>query len=60
MRKRILHPELGLLELDCQRLLSESQSQCLLVYTADPSSDSDGKLRLLAVIGTQRLGSPAG
>ncbi len=60
LRKRILHPELGLLELDCQRLLSESQSQCLLVYTADPGSDSEGKLRLLSVIGTQRLDAPAG
>jgi transcriptional regulator with XRE-family HTH domain len=59
-RKRIVHPVVGLLDLDCQRLLSESQSQCLLVYTADPGSDSESRLRLLSVVGTQRLGTPAG
>ncbi len=57
-RKRILHPQVGLLDLDCQRLLSESQSQCLLVYTADPGSDSESRLRLLSVVGTQRLDTP--
>ena len=57
MTKRIVHPEVGLIELECQRLLSESQSQCLLIYTAAKGSEADEKLRLLSVIGTQRKGA---
>lgn len=53
--KRFVHPELGLLELTCQRLLDPDQSHALLVYTAEPGTDSHEKLRLLSVIGTQPL-----
>lgn len=53
--KRFMHPELGLMELTCQRLLDPEQSHSLLVYTATPGTDSHEKLRLLAVIGTQTL-----
>ena len=53
--KVILHPELGPLELDCQLLLNENQSQVLLIFTATPGTESDQKLRLLGVIGSQRL-----
>lgn len=54
-RKRVQHPELGILELDCQRVFDADQAQTLLVFTAMPGSDSAEKLRLLAVIGRQRL-----
>lgn len=54
--KVIIHPELGPLELDCQVLFTEDTSQALLVLTAEPRSDADEKLRLLAVLGTQRFG----
>jgi transcription regulator MmyB-like protein len=53
--KRILHPELGLLELFCQTLIDPDQSQTLLVYTAVPGSESYQKLQLLSVIGDQRI-----
>jgi transcriptional regulator with XRE-family HTH domain len=46
-RKDIIHPEMGFLELDCQVLFIENQTQALLVYTATPGSESDEKLRRL-------------
>ncbi|MFI7455741.1 helix-turn-helix transcriptional regulator [Nonomuraea sp. NPDC049714] len=53
--KRIQHPQLGLLELHCQTLLDPDQSQMLVVYTAPSGSESYDKLRLLSVIGDQRV-----
>lgn len=49
-RKRFVHPEVGLLELECQTLLDPDDSHALLVYTAVPGSESDEKLRLLSVL----------
>jgi transcriptional regulator with XRE-family HTH domain len=49
--KRLLHPEVGALELHCQTLLDPEQSHLLLVYTAIPGSESHDKLRLLSVLG---------
>lgn len=54
--KTLIHPEIGPIELDCQVLFTEDQSQTLLVLTAPPRSESDSKLRLLAVLGTQTIG----
>ncbi|MFJ3422090.1 helix-turn-helix transcriptional regulator [Streptomyces sp. NPDC086082] len=48
--KRILHPEVGLLDLECQTLLDPEQSHVLLVYTAVPGSETHEKLQLLSVI----------
>ncbi|MBN9189048.1 MAG: hypothetical protein J0I78_17705 [Microbacterium sp.] len=53
--KHFLHPEVGLLTLSCQTLLDPEQSHRLLVYTAEPGSESSEKLQLLAVIGAQTL-----
>ncbi|MDD7965351.1 helix-turn-helix transcriptional regulator [Actinomycetospora lemnae] len=53
--KRLVHPEVGALELHCQTLLDPEQSHLLLVYTAVPGSESHEKLQLLSV-----LGAPAG
>lgn len=53
--KVLLHPEVGAIELDCQALFAEDQSQALLVLTAPPRTDAADKLRLLAVLGTQRF-----
>lgn len=50
--KRFHHPEVGHLDLSCQTLLDPDQSHRLLVYTAQPGSESAEKLRLLAVIGS--------
>lgn len=48
--KRFLHPDVGLLELNCQILLSPDDTHSLLSYTATPGSESHERLRLLAVI----------
>lgn len=53
--KVLIHPEVGSLELDCQALFTEDQSQALLVLTAAPRSDAEGKLRLLGVVGVQQF-----
>ncbi len=53
--KRFVHPEVGALELTCQRLLDPEQSHSLLVYTAVPGTEDHEKLHLLSVIGAQRL-----
>ena len=51
--KTLVHPEIGPIELDCQALFTEDQSQALLVLTAPPGSEGAEKLRLLSVIGTE-------
>lgn len=48
--KRFVHPEVGLLELECQTLLDPEQAQHLLVYTAVPGSETAERLQLLGVI----------
>ncbi|GAA4192622.1 helix-turn-helix transcriptional regulator [Gryllotalpicola kribbensis] len=53
--KRFVHPEVGMLELNCQTLLDTEQSHRLLVYTAEPGSESYEKLQLLSVIGAQPI-----
>lgn len=51
--KRIQHPDLGLLDLQCQALYDGDQSQVLLVYTATPGTESHDKLQLLPVLGAR-------
>jgi transcriptional regulator with XRE-family HTH domain len=53
--KVLVHPELGPIELDCQVLFTEDQSQALLVLTAPPRTEGYEKLQLLAVLGQQRF-----
>jgi transcriptional regulator with XRE-family HTH domain len=48
--KRIVHPELGVIELDCQLLFTENLAQSLLVFTASPGTEGYEKLKLLSVI----------
>jgi transcriptional regulator with XRE-family HTH domain len=48
--KILIHPELGPIEVDCQALFTEDQSQALLVLTAPPRTDGYEKLQLLAVL----------
>jgi MmyB-like transcription regulator ligand binding domain len=54
-RKRILHPTVGLLELDCEVLLTPEHDQRLILHTAPPGSETAEKLELLRVVGLQRL-----
>jgi transcriptional regulator with XRE-family HTH domain len=55
--KRLWHPELGVMTLQCQLLHDLDQGQVLLVFTATPGTESHEKLALLAVLGRQRLSS---
>lgn len=56
--KRIVHPMLGVIELDCYNLLSEDGRQRLLWFTAPPGSRGAEQLELLSVLGTQELTTP--
>ena len=51
--KVLVHPELGEIEVDCQALFTEDESQALIVLTAAPGSEAAGKLELVRVLGTQ-------
>ncbi|MDT0386019.1 helix-turn-helix transcriptional regulator [Streptomyces sp. DSM 41921] len=53
--KHFVHPEVGALELNCQRLIDPDQAHSLMVYTAVPGTESYEKLQVLSVIGTQTL-----
>jgi len=55
--KRVQHPEVGVMELQCQFLIDPEQGQTLLVLTATPGTESYEMLQLLSVIGTQALAS---
>ncbi|MFC0557189.1 helix-turn-helix transcriptional regulator [Planotetraspora thailandica] len=57
--KRFRHPAVGDLELHCQVMHDSDQQHRLLVFTATPGSESSEKLKLLSVIGGQRLESPS-
>lgn len=54
--KRLVHPEVGALELTCQSLLDLDQSHRLLVFAAVPGSESDKKLLQLSVITSRTPG----
>jgi transcriptional regulator with XRE-family HTH domain len=55
--KRIVHPSLGVVELDCHSLFSEDGRQRLLWFSAPPGTEGAAQLELLSVIGTQDLGT---
>jgi len=54
-RKRLVHPDLGPLEVNCLNLFSEDGKQRLLWFTPAVGTDSVAKLEMLAVLGTQTL-----
>lgn len=53
--KRIVHPEVGLLDLLCEQLTSDVDGSTLVVLHPRPGTDCREKLELLAVVGTQDL-----
>jgi hypothetical protein len=57
--KRFRHPLVGLMELDCEVLLSQDHRQHLIIHTARPGTESHERLQLLRVVGLQDL-SPSG
>ncbi|MGX1223882.1 transcriptional regulator with XRE-family HTH domain [Streptomyces ambofaciens] len=54
-RKRLLHPVIGLIEVNCLNLFSEDGRQRLLWFTPAVGTDSAGLLELLSVVGTQEV-----
>ncbi|MGW4953557.1 helix-turn-helix transcriptional regulator [Streptomyces parvulus] len=54
-RKRLNHPTLGLIEVNCLNLFSEDGRQRLLWFTPAVGTESAGLLELLAVVGTQEV-----
>lgn len=55
--KRIIHPEVGMLDLLCEVLISEVSGQMLVVLHPRPGTDASEKLELVRVIGTQDFAS---
>lgn len=53
--KVLVHPQIGPIEVDCQALFTQDESQALVVLTAAPRSEAASKLALLAVLGTQEF-----
>ena len=54
-RKFIVHPVVGLLEFDCETLLTDSGDQRLVLYTARPGTESHERLALLRVLGAEHF-----
>jgi transcriptional regulator with XRE-family HTH domain len=59
LRKTFQHPLVGPVTVNCDALDITDQDQRVVIYTATPGSPSEQALRLLSVIGTQRMDVPA-
>ena len=57
--KRFVHPVVGVLDLDCEVLLSDGHDQLLVVHSARPGTETYERLELLRVIGLQDLSPSA-
>jgi hypothetical protein len=53
--KRLIHPEVGVLDFLCESLISGVGDQILVVLYPRPGTDAREKLELARVIGTQDL-----
>ena len=58
-RMRVLNPNIGPIELDCEVLLTPSDDQRLEVFTTPPGTDYDDYLRLLGVLGHEHFARSA-
>lgn len=56
---RVIHPAIGAIELDWETLLTPSEDQRLLIFTAAPGSAAVAQLELLNVVGYEQFTSPA-
>ncbi|MFE5030976.1 MULTISPECIES: helix-turn-helix domain-containing protein [unclassified Streptomyces] len=54
-RKTVVHPQVGVLTLDCDHLRVEEHDLRILVYSAEPGTEAAEKLELISVLGTQSL-----
>ncbi len=55
LQKRVVHPNVGVLTLDCQILTADNQLQYLVIFTATPGSEDAERLAFLSVIGNQQF-----
>lgn len=55
LRKTFQHPLVGPVTVNCDVLDIADRDQRVVIYTTVPGSPSEGALRLLSVIGTQRM-----
>jgi transcriptional regulator with XRE-family HTH domain len=55
LRKTFQHPLVGPVTVNCDVLDVAERDQHVVIYTADPGSSSEEALRLLSVVGTQRM-----
>jgi len=53
--KTIDHPQVGLINLDCDTLVESHDDLRIMVYTAEPDTEDAEKLALAIVLGTQAL-----
>jgi transcriptional regulator with XRE-family HTH domain len=53
MTKRLIHPRVGLLEVDCETMATAEEGQSLVILSAAPGTETHGKLELLRVLGEQ-------
>ncbi|MFI6284593.1 helix-turn-helix transcriptional regulator [Streptomyces sp. NPDC051018] len=58
LRKTVNHPLIGPITVNCDVLDITDRDQRVVIYTAEPGSPSEEALRLLSVIGTQRMDVP--
>ncbi|GAB3458130.1 helix-turn-helix transcriptional regulator [Streptomonospora sediminis] len=58
LRKTFQHPQVGAITVNCDVLDITDRDQQVVIYTAAPGSPSEKALRLLSVIGTQRMDAP--
>ena len=56
--KTVVHPEVGPITLDCDVLTVAGSDLRLVVYTAEPSSPDADRLRLVQIIGCQKIRAP--
>lgn len=54
-RMRVIHPMIGLIELDCERLLTPTEDQSLELFTAPPGTSNVDYLELVKVVGGQQF-----
>lgn len=54
-RKLLQHPTLGLLDCECDVVISPASQQRLVLFRATPGTDTGERLAMLQVIGTQDL-----
>lgn len=56
--KTFAHPVVGPVSVNCDALDIADRDQRVIIYTPEPGSPSEDAMRLLAVVGTQRMDAP--